>query len=195
MGKISRTLGIMKKIKRFAPLLAMKSLYHSLVHSRLTYGIKCWGFAHSKLEVIQKKAIRIMTNKKSNTHTDPLFKTNKILKVGDLFRLNCLKMHYRIERDLAAPVFRTLHTRNWEIHNHNTRRQDIRIMHPNFQSNTDCFRFFLPRLLNEIPSELLERIHTSSICTFAYHLKEYFFQQYPTVCLKHVCPQCGRLPD
>ena len=63
-GKVSRTVGVMKKIKRYAPLFVLKTLYHSLVNSRLSYGIKCWGYACSQLVTIQKKAIRVMCNKK-----------------------------------------------------------------------------------------------------------------------------------
>ena len=132
-GKVSRTVGVMKKIKRYAPLFVLKTLYHSLVNSRLSYGIKCWGYACSQLVTIQKKAIRVMCNKKSNSHTSPLFKTHGILKITDIFKLNCLKMHYRIERDLAPPIFRSLHTRNWEVHNYQTRQREIRPMQPHFK--------------------------------------------------------------
>ena len=195
IGKINRTLGDMKKIKRYAPAYVLKMLYQTLVNSRFTYGIKCWGHAHNQVEKTQKKAIRIMANKKVNSHTSPLFKQYFILKLEDLFKLNCLKMHYRIENELAAPIFRTFHTRNWEIHSHNTRQTHIRVMHPQFERNKDCFRFYLPNLINEIPSELLQLIHTCSLKTFTWHIKKYFVDQYSAVCLKHVCPQCGRYPD
>ena len=65
-GKISRTLGIMKKIKRFAPPEVMKTLYQSLILPHLSYGIKAWGFAHKNVFNIQKKAVRIMANKNFN---------------------------------------------------------------------------------------------------------------------------------
>ena len=135
-----------------------------------------------------------MANKKMNSHTSPIFKTHNILKLEDLFRVSCLKMHYRIERGLAAPVFRSLQTRNWEVHNHNTRQREIRIIHPNFETNKNCFRFFLPMLLNEVPSELLERLHDVTLKTFSYHLKRYFIDQYRLVCTKSPCQPCGRLP-
>ena len=193
-GKISRTIGVMKKIKRYAPLSVLKTLYQSLINSRLLYGVICWGYASSQLLTLQKKAIRVMTNSKLNTHTSPLFKTNKILYINDMFKLKNLKMHYRIERGLAAPSFRTLHTRNWEVHNHFTRQREIRIMAPNFQQNKDCFRFNLPTLLNEVPISLLERIHNVTLPTFAHHVKEYFLNQYQMVCTQTPCQPCGRLP-
>ena len=185
----------MKKVKRYAPLTVLKTLYQSLINSRFSYGIKCWGYACSHLETIQKKAIRVMANAKSNSHTSPIFKRHNILKISDLFKLNCLKMHYRIEHGLAAPIFRTLHTRNWELHDHRTRQRVIRVIHPNFQSNKDCFRFFLPNLIsNELPSELLEPLHNVTLPTFSFNIKKYFLEQYWTICTKTPCQPCGRLP-
>ena len=193
IGKISRTVGMMKKIKRYAPSNVLKTLYQSLVNSHLTYGIKCWGFAHNQVMPIQKKAIRVMTNSKTNSHTSPLFKHNKILKVEDMFKLSCLKMHFKIEREVSAPIFRSIHTRNWEVHDYNTRQRVIRVIHPNFRSNINCFRFYLPLLINEVPSALLERLHTCSLATFSYHVKEFFLNQYRSVCEKRPCQPCGRL--
>ena len=157
MGKITRTVGVMKKVKRHAPLSVLKTLYQSLVNSRLCYGIRCWGHACSKLITTQKKAIRVMTNSKTNSHTSPLFKHNKILKVEDMFKLSCLKMHFKIEREVSAPIFRSIHTRNWEVHDHNTRQRVIRVIHPNFRSNINCFRFYLPMLINDT-LRLLQKI-------------------------------------
>ena len=194
LGKITRTVGVMRKIKRYAPFSVMKTLYQSLINSRFSYGIRCWGFACSQLETIQKKAIRVMANRKSNSHTSPIFKSNSILKLPDLFKLSCLKMHYRIERDLAAPIFRTFHTRNWEVHDHNTRQRVIRIIEPNFKRNKDCFRYSLPKLLIDLPGNLLEPVYTASLRTFSSHLKQYFIDLYPSTCLKTPCQPCGRLP-
>ena len=184
----------MKKVKRYAPLTVLKILYQSLVNSRFSYGIKCWGHACSALTTIQKKAIRIMTNSKRNTHTSPLFKRHNILKLSDLFKVSCLKMHYRIERELAAPAFRSLHTRNWEVHHHNTRQREIRVEQPNFQSHKDCFRFSLPHLLAEIPNDQLEPIFSVSPLTFAKKIKWYFIDKYTTECNQFPCQPCGRLP-
>ena len=91
-------------------------------------------------------------------------------------------------------IFRTFHTRNWELHIHNTRQRDIRLIHPNFESNKNCFRFFLPKLLTELPGELLESLYNVSIKTFSNHIKKYFIDQYWSVCTKSPCQPCGRLP-
>ena len=68
---------------------ALKSLYYALFHSHLIYGIQIWGSAANKyvneIVLLQKKAIRIISNAKYNSHTEPLFKSQKILPFYDLY--------------------------------------------------------------------------------------------------------------
>ena len=42
---ISRSLGIMYKLRPFLPLKIMKNVYYSLIYSHLVYGIEVWGSA------------------------------------------------------------------------------------------------------------------------------------------------------
>ena len=67
----------------------MKTLYYSLVHSHLNNGCLLWGNTYKtyihKLEVLQRKAIRVITNSKYNTSSSQLFKKTKILKLGDIY--------------------------------------------------------------------------------------------------------------
>ena len=62
---ISRSLGIMYKLRPFLPLKIMKNVYYSLIYSNLVYGIEVWGSACktelNKLLVLQKRAMRLMT--------------------------------------------------------------------------------------------------------------------------------------
>ena len=42
----------------------------------------------NKLFIVQKRAIRVINNKHYRYHTDPLFKTDKIIKIYDLYLLH-----------------------------------------------------------------------------------------------------------
>ena len=61
---------------------ALKTLYFSLFHCHLIYAAEIWGCAAKNLPTVtpiflkQKQAIRILSSKKYNTHTEPLFKKN-----------------------------------------------------------------------------------------------------------------------
>ena len=88
-NKISRTLGVMNRLKRYLPFSAMKLMYESLVLSHLQFGISCWGFECDRIFKLQKRALRILTDSKYNAHTEPLFKELKLLKVKDIFNVQC----------------------------------------------------------------------------------------------------------
>ena len=91
--------------KYILPYAALSSLYFSLVHSRLQYGIEAWGNSNiiHKLLRIQKRAIRVIHNKEYRHHTYPLFKRNNIMKVSDLYQLQVLScMHDLVNNKLPG---------------------------------------------------------------------------------------------
>ena len=53
-NKISRTLGVMNRLKRYLPISAMKLMYHSLILSHLQFGITNWGFEWDRISKLQK---------------------------------------------------------------------------------------------------------------------------------------------
>jgi hypothetical protein len=66
----------------------MTTLFHSFINSHLMYCLPAWscGLESSlkPLIVLQKKAIRIVTNSRYNCHTAPLFSDLKILPLKEL---------------------------------------------------------------------------------------------------------------
>ena len=93
-SKISRSIGILNRLKRQLPMGIKITLYNTLILPHLNYGILLWGDKCERLEKLQKKAIRIITVNKYNAHTEPLFKSLNILKLKDMFLLNQLKFYY-----------------------------------------------------------------------------------------------------
>jgi hypothetical protein len=95
-SKISYAIFIMNKVKNILPYTALKTLYLTLVQSHLIYGILAWGNSAmiNKTALLQKKAIRIINNKHYRAHTDPLYKTNNILKLVDLHENQILLFMY-----------------------------------------------------------------------------------------------------
>ena len=97
-SKLSKSLYALNCSKHLIPTSYMKTLYDSLIHSYLTYGILLWGSTYqtymNKLEVIQKKSIRSIYNAPYNSHTTSLFKDSKILKLKDVHELELGKFVY-----------------------------------------------------------------------------------------------------
>ena len=66
--------------------------------SFLQYGITVWGqMCASYIDPIiklQKKAVRIVSNQSLLCHTIPIFKTLKLLKLPDIFKLRLLTLNH-----------------------------------------------------------------------------------------------------
>ena len=81
---ISKTIGIIRKLKNVLPSSVLLTIYNSLILPQLTYGILVWGYESNCIFKLQKMALRAMTSSKYNAHTNPLFKKMHLLKVGDI---------------------------------------------------------------------------------------------------------------
>ena len=89
-SKISKSIGVLNRIKTYVPKPILKTIYHSLITPYLYYGILVWGFNNTRLLNLQKKAIRIITFSYFLQHTDILFKQEKILKINDILNLQSI---------------------------------------------------------------------------------------------------------
>ena len=98
-AKISRAVGQINKHKRILNTCTKKQLYYSLVHSHLSYGVELWGSAPQvslkPLNLLQKKAIRAISNKKRNASTSPLFKNLKIAKLSNIYKISIAKLMFK----------------------------------------------------------------------------------------------------
>ena len=77
---------------KVVPFRIRKLIYHSLFESHLHFGSIIYGASNprnlSSIEIVQRKALRVLTRSKYNAHSDPLFRKHSILKLSDLIQLN-----------------------------------------------------------------------------------------------------------
>ena len=129
-NKISRTLGVIDRLKRYLPLSALKTMYDSLTLSKLQFGITYLGFEWNRIFKLQKRAVRIMTNCKYNSHTEPLFKELKLLKISDVFKIQFMNFWYKFKNKTLPSFFKSFFKYNHEIHEKNTRKDIVCISFP-----------------------------------------------------------------
>jgi hypothetical protein len=124
-GKLSQGLFALRRVKHYTNQSTLQNIFHALIQSHLQYGIIVWGKAAKthikKLEVQQKKAIRIVHNARFNAHTPPLFRESKVLRIQELYSLNAsLLMHQLHYHSLPANITQCF-TRHSLTHPHNLR--------------------------------------------------------------------------
>ena len=123
--KVAKSIGLWYKLNRFLPETILKTLYTSLIHPYLSYGIEAWHGTYqnntSKIFVLQKKALRAINNLANNEHTNAYFKCKKILKLSDQYKLQVSNnifqvLHSNIDEEIESSLLI-----NNQIHSHNTR--------------------------------------------------------------------------
>ena len=84
--KISRTMGILSKLRLILPQNALLKIYYVLIHSQLTYGLIIWGstfpsYLH-KLQSLQNKAVKMIGGGSSLDNPTKFFNKYSILKLN-----------------------------------------------------------------------------------------------------------------
>ena len=191
-NKIVKVIGIMRRIKRYIATGTLRTIYNALIQPHLYYAILAWGFSSSRIFKLQKKAIRIICGAKYNAHTDMIFKEQFILKVQDIFTLQCSKFYYKYIHGNLPVYFRYFFQMNNDIHSHNTRnRGELHLFQYRNHATRNCVRFNIPNLINNLPVTVKEKIHTHSLWGFSRYMKIYLIGKYQTECQIENCYICN----
>ena len=87
-SKLSKALYMLRSTKNVLPLKARKAVYYTLFHCHLIYCLPIWSCTSSAnintMSILQKKAVRIVAAENYNAHTQPIFKSQKILPFDKL---------------------------------------------------------------------------------------------------------------
>ena len=158
--KLSRAVGILYKMKGLnTPKNVLLSLYYSLFHSHMTYGICLYGLANSKytskIALIQKRAIRIISRSPFNAHTEPLFKNLGILNFSQVLKFQFSMFMWQYDHGELPACFNNYFKRIESIHTHNTRASSSKKLSENILVSTNTYgknmlKFIGPKVFNEI---------------------------------------------
>ena len=180
-SKLSKSLGVMNKVKDFLPKKVMITLYNSLIKPYIGYGIEAYFNSSksnlSKIEVIQKKCIRVINNLDFNSHTNDYFLSDKILKLNDLHIYQVMLY-----------IFKTIHINNHDplllqslyphslIHNHVTRhRHQLVLPRCHYSKSQNTITYIGIKYWNCLPQAI--KI-SKSLFEFKCKLKAHLFSQY-----------------
>ena len=220
-NKLSRVNGILCRLKHSLPTNILKTIYCALFLPHLYYGICTWGFAtHSqtnRLIKLQKKAVRNISKSKYNAHTAEIFKMLNIHTIPDVLKLTCIKIYYRYTHNTLPNYFVNLfqpqsptpnNLRPKRTINRPSRLNDtvitdaiyakdtINVIHTNTLLARSCFKHKLIQMINnnQIPDIILNKIHTHTYYGVTNFAKNYYKNQYKTICLRENCPICITAP-
>ena len=158
-NKLSSGLYALNISKHIISRQLLKCLYHTLIHPHLTYGLILWGSTYKKylhkLEILQNKSIRSITNSKYNYSSGPIYKNLSILPLTGLYEFETVKFMYLNQRNELPLPLQTLFTTNANIHGHNTRhRHDPHINTRRTETLSHSFIHKAPALWYTVPSQI-----------------------------------------
>ena len=134
-----------------------------------------------------------MTNSKYNAHTEPLFKELEMLKVKNIFDVQCMKFWYKFVKKSLPEYFGTMFTFNNELYQIETRGQNqLHLFPTRTVSARNVLRHHIPDLLQEYPRAITQRAKTHSSESFVTLLKAYIIESYSYICTDMNCYSCGR---
>ena len=106
--KISRVIGIMYRLKYIYPQEILQMLYNTLIVPHFNYCLLVWGSKIVKghrIHLLQKKALRLITNNDYLAHTEPICRHLRIVKVTDMYRLSVWKFYFKLMNNQLPAYF------------------------------------------------------------------------------------------
>ena len=154
--KVSKSIGVIYKSRFCLSSSSLLTLYCWLVYPYLVYCVSVWeSNYHSNLNCIfllQKKIIRIISKRKYDAHTDPIFKKLHVLKFFDVYLFQIGKFMFLSENGLLPEAFKNMFVLRNQIHSHNTRYSaSYHLFTPRTNIRMFSLRFQGPRFYNSLP--------------------------------------------
>ena len=177
--KLSRALYCLNRVKHKLGSKALRTLYFALFHPHLLYCIlilNCASVSNlNKIQILQKKAIRTITNSKYNAHTAPLFLALNILPFDKLLYLNNAQFMHQIYHKYHHKSFDNTWQRNIQRNlDHNLRNLDhFYLPYPRIEQFKRSPLYALAKLWNTLPNE--DKAQTNKF-TFSSQIKNSLFR-------------------
>ena len=126
-SKLSRTLGVMFKVKHYLPKTYLLLLYNTLFHPHLIYCISAWSSTFSTylnpLQTLQNKAIKLIEGLNHWQSSTTAYKKLKILKINELVKFEIGKLLHRHFNYKLPLNFQNYFVGLNQIHTIDTRRR------------------------------------------------------------------------
>ena len=173
-NKISKTIGIILKARKIFSHETLNMLYYCFIYPYVNYCVHIWGSTYisylTKLLVLQKRIVRIISGVPRLTHTEPLFVKLGILTVNRLFKYNIGLLMYKYHHSMLPPVL-DMFVKNCQVHSYNTRQSDhLHVPKCRTELSKMSFKYQAVKVWNHIYHSVDVNI---GIGTFNRHLKSH----------------------
>ena len=159
--KLSKTVGLIAKLRHFVPQHTLLNIYRALILPYLSYGLIVWGQASkthlTKILLLQKKVIRFIFFANRKVHAIPLFIDANILPISFLYFKSVSYLMHDIHTNSAPSKIVNLFSQTSSIHEYNTRsssKNNMYIKKFNLEKLRQAVPIFGAKVWNEIPGRM-----------------------------------------
>ena len=132
--KISKTVGMLYKLRHYVNKQTLIMLCHSLIYTHINYGILSWGSASKTslypLKVALNRLIRCVSfTCEKKVSMSPLFRQFKLLQLWDVYNLELGKLMFKYFKEQLPSNFTKIFEKLENIHQKNTRQNSHTKLH------------------------------------------------------------------
>ena len=180
-SKLSRSNFIINRVKNILPSKTLKTLYYSLIHPHILYGLPIYSCTTqknlNKIFKMQKKAVRAVTKSKYNSPSNPIFVSLGVLPLEHLItETRGILMHSVYHKYSPVALHNTWITNETRGQDHDHELRNGHQLYIPFARTDHVKRltyFALPKTWNDLPDSKLN----SNVTTFRIFLKNHLLSQ------------------
>ena len=181
--KLSQMAGIILKTRALLSKEAMMLIYHSLVGSKLRYGLICWATANKtlldKIDVAHNTIITYLTFSKRCSRMWPLYQQLKVLPLNVLIQIEKAKTMYKFEHKMLPQVFDKYFKK--PSHHHFTRYastlNNFEVVRISSAQETSLLKYYGPKIWASIPLDIK---NAPSLKVFIHSYRNHLIGNYQT---------------
>ena len=183
-SKLSRSLGILYKLRYLLDKSVLLTILHSLFLSHLQYGILCWARCTASemkpIQILLNKAIRCINFCHPQDSVHNFLFQDKILTVDDIFKMELAKFMHNYKNGNLPSSFKHYFLKLNSHHNHQTRATKCNYFIPrkNTSKGLKSLSYLGPRLWSEIPDSIRDK---RSVQCFGFAYKKFLLLNYNNI--------------
>ena len=124
-GKVARGIGVLEKARKYFNNDCMINLYNAFIYPYLMYCNQIWGSTYktnlSKLQVLQNKAVRIVTGSPPRSNNGNMYRCSGIMKLNYINTYLVWRFMYKVYHKILPAIVDDFFRYNYHIHDHDTR--------------------------------------------------------------------------
>ena len=178
-NSLTKIISSFKIIKHQVSKKSKYKLFNAYINSKIMYGIEVYGHTGmtvlKRIQTQQNKALKILFDKDFRTKTEKLHSDLQLLTVKDTQHLSIAKFVHKQVHNKLPDIFNNLFTPAQNIHEHDTRFQNIHINQQSTERGKKSMVHYGAVIWNNLPSYTRK---INELKTFSKEVKKSYIAKY-----------------